>query len=143
MSNIKLRELKSKDMFTMFGILSKMKFTDIKEKLTPERVKELVKTFDKAEEKSEEESSEEKTENKSEENITYLGFNIIFEITEIIIQNLPCCENEVYKLLADLSGMSIEEISELSMATFTEMIIDVIKKDEFKDFFKVVSGLFK
>ena len=31
----------------------------------------------------------------------------------------------------------------MSMVTFFEMIIDIIQKDEFKDFFGVVSRLFK
>lgn len=31
----------------------------------------------------------------------------------------------------------------MPISEFTNMIIDVIKKDEFKDFFQVVSRLFK
>ena len=39
--------------------------------------------------------------------------------------------------------MKIEEVKDLDLAVFTEMIIDFVQKDDFKDFFKVVSKLFK
>ena len=42
-----------------------------------------------------------------------------------------------------ISGMSKDDIRNLPISTFTEMIIDVVKKEEFKDFFGVVSKLFK
>lgn len=126
-----MRSLKSSDMFTMFGILSKIGFTDIKDKLNPERIKEFAATFN--------QNNEETT----DEQFSYIGFNVIMEVVEIVMKNLPKCEKEIYKFLSDLTGKTAKEIENLDIATFTEMVIAVIKKDEFKDFFKVVSGLFK
>lgn len=126
-----MRSLKSSDMFVMFGILSKIGFTDIKEKLTPDRIKDFAASFKQDGEKP------------SEEQFTYIGFNVIMEVVEIVMKNLPKCEKEIYTFLANLTGMTAKQIAGLDIATFTEMIIAVLKKEEFKDFFKVVSGLFK
>ena len=129
-TKFELRELKSTDLFPMFAILSKIGFKDLKESLSVDTIRDLVEAV-----KSEEDDDETKT--------TAVGFSIIMEVVEVILKNLPNCEKEIYNFLAGLSGMTAKEIAELPMVTFTEMIIAVIQKDEFKDFFKVVSGLFK
>jgi hypothetical protein len=126
-----LRGLKSDDMFPMFGILSKIGFKDLKNNLTPERVTELTKAFKKQDDSNPVDMS------------TYVGFNIMLEVVEIIMKNLPNCKVEIYTLLSSLSGMTVKQISNLDMVTFTEMIIAVVQKEEFKDFFKVVAKLFK
>lgn len=60
----------------------------------------------------------------------------------IVLGNLPKCESDIYSFLADLSGKKSKEISELDMSEFAEMIKEVLAKDEFKDFFTVVSKYF-
>lgn len=125
-----LRGLKSDDMFPMFGILSKIGFKDLKNSLTPERVAELTSAF-------------QKQDGSDADMSTYLGFNVMIEAVEIIMKNLPSCKMEIYTLLSSLSGMTVKQIADLDMVTFTEMIIAVVQKEEFKDFFKVVAKLFK
>jgi hypothetical protein len=126
-----LRGLKSDDMFPMFGILSKIGFKDLKNSLTPDRVAELTNSF------------KQNQGDESSDMTTYLGFNIMIEAVEIIMKNLPSCKVEIYTLLSSLSGMTVKQIADLDMVTFTEMIIAVVQKEEFKDFFKVVAKLFK
>lgn len=126
-----LRGLKSDDMFPMFGILSKIGFKDLKNSLTPDRVTELTTAFQKQDDPNANDMS------------TYLGFNIMLEMVEIIMKNLPSCKVEIYTLLSSLSGMTVKQIADLDMVTFTEMVIAVVQKEEFKDFFKVVAKLFK
>ena len=123
-----LRNLKADDMFLMFRILSKIGFSDMKETLTPEKVKEITSAFKQGE--------------NGEDMSTFLGFNIMFSAVEIITKNLPSCKNEIYSMLASLSGMTATEIADLDMVTFTEMVIAVVRKEEFKDFFKAVAKLF-
>lgn len=72
-----------------------------------------------------------------------LGVSVVMEVVSIIMKNLPSCKNEIYTFLSGLSGMTVKEIGNLDMVTFTEMIVAVVQKQEFKDFFKVVSKLFK
>ena len=125
-----LRELKSADLFPMFGVLSKIGFKELKDSLSVDTIKTMVDSVNgKAED--------------SDTQTTILGFGIIMEVVEVIMKNLPKCEKEIYSFLAGLSGMTAKEIADLDMVTFTEMVIAVIQKDEFKDFFRVVSGLFK
>lgn len=125
-----LRELKSADLFPMFGILSKIGFKDLKDSLSVDTIKTMIDSVNgKAED--------------SDTQTTILGFGIIMEVVEVIMKNLPKCEKEIYSFLAGVSGMTAKEIADLDMVTFTEILIAVIQKDEFKDFFRVVSGLFK
>lgn len=75
---------------------------------------------------------------------TVVGFSVILEIASVICGNLPKCENEIYQMLANTSNMTVDEIKAPGNAVlFFEMVVDFIKKEEFKDFIKVVSRLFK
>lgn len=125
------RSLKSDDMFLMFGILSKIGFKDLKNSLTPDKITDLVSNLKNQDESNPVDMSQ------------YVGFNIMIEAVEIIVKNLPNCKVEIYTLLSSLSGMTVKQIAELDMITFTEMIIALVQKEEFKDFFKVVAKLFK
>ena len=81
--------------------------------------------------------------NKGVKNLTNLaGMTIAFEMANTIVQNIPHCEKEIFELLASVSGLKVNEIKAFGLATFTEMVIDFVKKEEFKDFLKVVSKLF-
>lgn len=136
-TTFELRELKSSDIFPMFKIMGKIGFKDLKNKLTPDKVKELKSMF-----KMEEDIDEAQKKEAEDEQMMFVGFTVVLEVAEVIITNLPTCEQEIYSFLAGLSGMKVKEVANLPLVTFTEMIVAVLKKEEFKDFFKVVSGLF-
>ena len=72
-----------------------------------------------------------------------IGIDIFLEIASLITECIPKCENELYALLASVAEVSVEDIKTQSPAVTFEMIVDFVKKEEFKDFFKVVSKLFK
>lgn len=71
------------------------------------------------------------------------GMTVAFDMANIIITHIPECEKDIFNLLASVSGLKVDVIKAFNLATFTEMIIDFVKKEEFKDFFKVASKLFK
>ena len=77
------------------------------------------------------------------DNATMVGISVMLEIANVIIGNLPKCETEIYQLLSNVSNLSVEEVKGLGFATFAEMVLDFVKKDEFRDFIKVVSKSFK
>lgn len=137
-TTFELRELKSSDIFPMFKIMGKIGFKDLKDRLTPDKVKELTAMF----KQDETADADQKESVDADEQMMFIGFNVIFEVVEIIMNNLPNCEQEIYSLLASLSGMKVKEIANLPLMTFTEMIVELLKKEEFKDFFKAVSRLF-
>lgn len=130
----KLRTLKSDDLFPMFGILSKIGFKDLKEIITPDKIKDMKSMISQKDDEDEDENTDA---------TTMLGVSVVMEVVSIIMKNLPSCKNEIYTFLSGLSGMTVKEIGNLDMVTFTEMIVAVVQKQEFKDFFKVVSKLFK
>ena len=72
-----------------------------------------------------------------------VGFSVGLEIANIILGNLPECEKEIFQILSQTSNLTEKQVRALDMLTFFEIVIDFIKKDEFKDFIKVVSKLFK
>lgn len=72
-----------------------------------------------------------------------VGISIMFDIAAIVIGNLPRCKVEIYNFLSSLTDATPEELGKLSIAEFTQLIIDLAQKEEFKDFIGVVSKLFK
>lgn len=71
------------------------------------------------------------------------GLQVMLEVVQIIMTHIPSCEADVFALLASVSGLTVDEIKAFDLPTFTEMIVDFVKKEEFKDFIGVVSKLFK
>lgn len=133
---MELRELKSSDIFPMVGILNRIGFKELKTVLTPDKVKEMLKTFKEAGD------PEAKADEDGMDNSTILGFNLILEVVGIVMNNLPACEGDLYKFLSGVSGLTVKEIENLPMSDFAEMIVAVVQKPEFRDFFKAVSKLF-
>lgn len=130
---IELRELKSSDVFPMVQILNKVGFKELKTVLTPDKVKNMMKSF--------KEAGSETTEDGVDKS-TILGFNLILEIVGIVMNNLPSCEEDLYRFISNVSGLSVKEIADLPMGDFAEVIIAIVQKQEFRDFFKAVSKLF-
>ena len=125
-----LRDLTADDIFPMFQIISKIGIREFKSCFESENVKKLVAEMTSGKE--------------SQENLkATVGVTVAFDIASVILSNLSNCKDDIYLLLAQLSGMTTKAIAALPMMTFMEMIIDVIKKKEFKDFFQAAVKLFK
>jgi len=124
------RRLKTEDVFPMFRIISKIGVNEFTACFEKDGIQKMIASF----------TSKEKGTNKT---ASIVGVSVILEIANVIFSNLPKCEDEIYKMLESTSNLTIEEIKGLDMVMFLEMIIDFVKKEEFGDFFKVVSKLFK
>lgn len=120
---IELRKLEAKDIAPVVSILSKIGLKEIKECFNPADLQELAKS--------------------GEEAATAVGLTVFTELAGVVFANYERCQDDIFRFLASLSGKSKEEIASLPMDSFAEMVIEVIKKEEFKDFFKVVAKLFK
>lgn len=75
-------------------------------------------------------------------NAEQIGFGVVFDIAGIIISNIPKAEEEIQAFLASLTGMKVAEIKKLPLADYGELIMDVVMKEDFQDFFKRVMKLF-
>ena len=120
-----LRELEAADMFTVSTILSKIGIRKIQDCFnTPEITNAIA--------------------NKSTANLAeVVGINVAFDIAGIILENLESCKDDIFKLLGRLTGTDKAKIAKLPPADFMELIIEVVRKKEFRDFILVVSKLFK
>lgn len=119
-----LRGLKAADVFMMTKIINKIGIKEVKDCFnTPEVQKSITGT--------------------GAEDAAAVGMQVMLELATLVVSHLPNCENEIYQFLASLSGMKAEEVAELPMATFFDMILDVFRKEEFTDFFQRVVGLSK
>lgn len=83
------------------------------------------------------------TTDKEGNEIITLGLDFVFEVVNIIINNIPKCEDSIFKFLSSISDLSEDEVRHLKLNEFTQMLIDFINKDEFKGFFSVVQKLLK
>lgn len=120
------RKLNSTDLFLMFKIIGKIGIKDFLKSLDNGDMKDLMNS----------------AKNK-DNNSTMVGISIVLEVADVIISNLPKCETEIFQILSNTSNLTVEQVKELDFVTFVEMVVEFIKKEEFKDFFKVVLKSFK
>lgn len=120
-----LRNLEADDMFPMFQIISKVGIKEFKQCFESDAVKEAVASV--ADGKN------------SKTDVAAVGMMIGLDIAGILLANIGKAKEDIYCLLANLSGMTRDQIAKLPMLTFTEMVIAVVKKEEFKDFFQAVT----
>lgn len=122
---IALRKLEAKDIAPMASILSKIGMKEIKSCFNPDDLQELASGKN------------------TEEAAAAVGFTVVFDIAGVILGNYEKCQDDIFRFIAGLSGKSKEDIAKLPLDTFFELIIEIVRKEGFKDFFKVVSKLFK
>lgn len=120
------RMLNSTDVFLMFKIISKIGINDFAKSFDKDSIKELLDSA-----KSDGSAT------------TMIGISVMLDMANAILGNLPKCESEIFQMLSNTSNLTVDQVKALDFATFTEMVIDFVKKEEFKDFIKVVSRLFK
>lgn len=128
MDNMKaytFRKLNATDVFLMFKIISKIGINKFRECFKGDDLQQMIKDVTNG------------------GDAAVVGVSVALEMANVVIGNLPTCENEIYEMLANTSDLTVEQVKGLDLATFIEMVIDFIKKEEFKDFMKVVSKLFK
>ena len=122
------RKLSSVDVFPMFKIIGAIGINEFTACFEKDGVKNMIASV---------------TGESGDDVVSIVGISVILEIVNVIIGNLPKCENEIYQILSQTSNLTVKQVKELDMAVFFEMVIDFIKKEEFRDFIKVVSKLFK
>lgn len=122
------RKLNGTDLFLMFKIVGKIGINEFTDCFGKDSVQQMIAKV---------------RGGQSKDSVSRMvGISVTFEMASVIISNLPKCESEIYQMLSNTSDLTIEQVKGLDFATFTEMVIDFIKKEEFKDFIKVVSRSF-
>lgn len=122
------RQLKAKDNFLMLPVLKKIGINNIKKCFNGDIIKGIV------------------ADNKGKEydkQVNAATMGAMLEFGQVLIEGLASCENEIYNLLEKTSNLSRREIEDLDFVELPAMIIDFVKKAEFKDFFKVAQSYIK
>lgn len=123
------RTLRSTDMFLMFKIIGKIGVSEFAACFEKDSVKQMLASFG--------------GKDVNAAATSMVGITVILEVANVVIGNLPKCEEEIFQMLANTSNLTVRQVRELDLITFTGMVVDFVQKDEFKDFIKVVSKSFK
>lgn len=75
-------------------------------------------------------------------NLEQVGAEIVMKLVVAVIRNMDNVQDEVYDLLADVSGIPADEIGEMAFGTTPMMIWDIVKNEKNADFFVAVSKSF-
>jgi hypothetical protein len=124
-----LRALQSDDLFLMLKVINKIGIKEIKKCFESEAVIKAISSV----------AGDKKGED-VDNDVATVGMTVMLEIADVFARNLPACRDELYQLLSTLSGMTVEEIARLPMLTMVDMVMDVIKMQEFADFFQRLFG---
>lgn len=112
-----LRTLMYTDIMPMFRILDKIGFKDLKEKVSPEMFQS--------------------------DDTTNIGFSFMMSIGEVILDNAEKCEEDLIEFIASVAQTTPDDVRSLTLVEFAELFVAILQKDDFKDFFKVVSESFQ
>ena len=134
------RTLGGEDVFLMFKIIGKIGVKEFNACFKNDGIKHLVAGM-MGERLAKQDDEEAEDAEEVSVSVTYI--EVVLEVADVIFNNIPKCEKEIFQMLSQTSDLSVEQVKKLNLADFTEMVIDFIKKDEFRDFIKVVSKLFK
>ena len=122
------RELKSTDIFLMLPIIKKIGVNNLRKMIDGDIIKGIV--------------ADKKDENYDSQ-VEAATFGAILEFAQVLVEGLDGCEDQLFRLLANTSNLTVEEIADLSLVELPLMIIDFVKKAEFKDFLKVAQSYLK
>lgn len=121
----KLRTLGAKDIFPLSKIISSIGVKEFRACFESDAIRRMVQ------------------QGGENPDYTSVGITVFLDIAGIILGNLPKCEKDIFEFLASISDLSRKQIEEMDMGSFAQMVMDVIQKQEFKDFIQVVLKSFK
>lgn len=125
------RELKGKDIFLMLPVLKRIGINNLKKCISGDLIKGI--------------NAEHEGEAR-EKQIEAATYGAMLEFGQVLIEGLAVegCDDAIYKLLSGVSNLTYEEVKEdLGLLELPEMIMDFVKKDEFKGFLKVAQQYIK
>ena len=125
---IEVRELKTRDVFTVSKILLS---------LSDEAAQEISTIVSKEDLESDDEEEEKEIDEEAE---TRTGIQLAISVGQILIEN---AEGELLDWLADMANMEREEFEESAIDTPLIVIEDIIEQEGFQNFLSRASSLYK
>ena len=124
----KLRTPTLDDLFPMVEIIKKIGFEEIEKCFSRENTEKIIANINNEGEKTD---------------YNAVGYQIGTKIFGVIVRNLSVCKDDIYQLLAQLSGLTKSEVGALPLPIVWKMLKELINGDTFKDFFTEASELAK
>lgn len=140
------RELCAKDIPLMTNVIKAIGINEFKACFKEDTLKNVVEIFTKGGRNANADGENKEGSDTKESMMAAVGVSLlpsVLDVAEIVLNNMERCETALIKLLSRTSNLSVEKVENLSLADFANMVIDFLKKEEFPDFFKVVSTFFK
>ena len=125
-----LRDLTGDDLFMMVGIVNKIGLDRLKSCMETVRVKDAIATIANSHDEAEKEKA-----------MNSVGMMVMLEIASAVLERLPDCKEEIYELLALVSGQKRDDIAHMKLIPLTRMVKEFFRKPEFPDFFTEVFEL--
>ena len=123
-----MRNLQATDIFSVVKILNGIGLKNIKEAINLDEINNLRKGM---------------TEDNADAVTSQVGVNVVMSIATVILENLPKVENDLYNFIGSVIDMKAKDVAKMDMGEFMDVLITIIQKEEFKDFFKRASKLIK
>ena len=127
-----MRNLQATDIFSIVKILNGIGLKNIKEAINIEEINKIRKGM-----------TEDNAEDNSEKVYSQVGVKVVMSIATVILENLPKIENDLYTFVGSVIGIKTKDVAKMDMGEFMDVLIAIIQKEEFKDFFKRASKLIK
>ena len=123
-----MRKLQATDIFSVVKILNGIGLKNVKEAINFEEINKIRKGL---------------TEDNADVITSQVGLNVVMSLATVIIENLPKVENELYNFIGSVIDVKAKDVAKMDMGEFMDVLITIIQKEEFKDFFKRASQLIK
>ena len=120
-----MRSLQASDIFSVVKILNGIGLNNVKEAINIEEINNIRKTM-----------VEDNSEDNSEKVYSQVGVKVVMSSATVILENLPKVENDLYTFVGSVIGVKAKDVAKMDMGEFMDLLIAIIQKEEFKDFFK-------
>lgn len=127
---MELRNLQATDIFLIVKILNKIGYEKIRKEINVDEimsVREKLSTTD--------------DEKKKTSLIAEYGVNVVMSVLGILLENLPLIEQDLYNFVGSVAGIKAKDVAKMDINKFLDLLIEIVNKEEFKDFFKRASKL--
>ena len=125
---MELRRLQASDLFSMVRILNKVGFNNVKDAINLDEIKNLKSTM---------------TDENAKSVTSEIGINVVTSVVGVLLEHLPNVETDLYNFVGSVANMKANAVAKMDIGEFMDLLIEIVKKEEFKDFFNRASKLIK
>lgn len=119
-----IRPLRAKDIAPMVRIIGKIGLKEFAAIISPENISALIGKTDDGELRTD-----------------IVGVGIMLDVAAVVCENFDKAEKDLFGFMASLSGLTIKEVEELSLADTFEVLHAICTAGDFADFFARVRSL--